>query len=217
MDSVLSVSNKNFTGNKKKLAEISRAIRKTKDHLQSQFFGICKILRKFILESSDVNTSSIRDERHCWTSSTKSKRRNISYIATVRIGWEMVVQFYGMLLLSAERPRLLWRRENSYERRFGELFKVSQSHLEHWFNIIQSQHVIKSEFISFPDNGWISSDFRKRSSKTSSFGEKVLRFSWEQNEKNDIRPSVSWFDCVLDELRIHYLSWVMILTSSNVD
>ena len=77
MDSVLSVWNQNFARDEKVLTEISRAIRKTKGHLHWQFFGICKILRRLILESSDVINSSVRDERHYWTSSTKSERRNI--------------------------------------------------------------------------------------------------------------------------------------------
>ena len=83
----------------------SRAVRKA--------IRIRQILWRIIMESSNVYTSSIRDERNCRTSCTSSKRRDISRIIAIRIGWWVVVGFYGMLLLFAKCPRLLGGRENS--------------------------------------------------------------------------------------------------------
>ena len=46
MHTVLSVSKQDLTGNRKVLAKVSRAVRKTKGHLHSQFIGIFKNLVK---------------------------------------------------------------------------------------------------------------------------------------------------------------------------
>ena len=72
-----------------------------------------KSCEDLIMESSNFNTSSIRNKWHCWKSRTKSERRNFSSSATIRIGWKKVGWFFGMLLPSAERPRPLGGRENS--------------------------------------------------------------------------------------------------------
>ena len=83
--------------------------------------GIWKILWRSIMESPNFNTSSIRDKWHRWESRSTSKRRYFSSIATMRSGWKMVVLFYGMLLFSANCPRLYGK--TPYERRFGEPVK----------------------------------------------------------------------------------------------
>ena len=65
------------------------------------------------MESSNVSTPSMRDERNCWTSCTTSNRGNISRIVAILIGWKVVDRFFEKLLLSANCPRSPGRRENS--------------------------------------------------------------------------------------------------------
>ena len=102
------------------------------------------------MEPSIFNTSWIRDKWHCWKSRTKSERRNLSSIATIRIGWKVVSFFYGMLLLSAKYPRLLsWQ----------TVKLLMKDDLENHSKVPNN---------SFWSNGWISPDFSTRSIKTSS-------------------------------------------------
>ena len=63
------------------------------------------------MDSSDVHAISLRNKRNCRTSFSTSKTRNISFIIAIWIGWQVVVRFYGMLLLSAKCPRPPGRRE----------------------------------------------------------------------------------------------------------
>ena len=66
-----------------------------------------QILWIIIMESSSSYTSTIRDKRNCRTSCTLSKRRGISRIVAIWIGWKVMVRFHGMLLLSARCPKPL--------------------------------------------------------------------------------------------------------------
>ena len=75
--------------------------------------GYWQSLQRIILESFEVYTSSFRDKWQYWKSSTKSQRRYLGLVATIRIRWKKVGWFYGMLLLSAKRPRPLGGWENS--------------------------------------------------------------------------------------------------------
>ena len=93
-------------------------------------------------------TSSIQDERYCWKSGTKSKRRYVSRTATIRIGGTMVGWIYGMLFLSAKCPRTACRWENSLWKTVWRTIQRANS--SNW------------------SNGWISPDFNTRSIKTSS-------------------------------------------------
>ena len=67
-----------------------------------------QILWRVILESPNFDTSSTRDEWHCWKSGTQSKRRNVCWLDE-----KLVVRFFGMLLLFAKCPRPPGRWENS--------------------------------------------------------------------------------------------------------
>ena len=75
------------------------------------------------MDSLNVYTLSLRNKRNCRTSFSTSKRINISCIIAVRIGRQVEVRFYGMMLLPAKCLRSPGRRENLCERRFGESFK----------------------------------------------------------------------------------------------
>ena len=75
------------------------------------------------MESSNLNTSSIRDKRHCWKSSAQSKGRHFCCIVAIRSEWKLVGRFYGMLLLLRNVQDLLRDGKTPYERRFGESFK----------------------------------------------------------------------------------------------
>ena len=133
---VQAVKNSNFSEDGKEFEKVSRAVGKTESHLHWQFTGIWQTLWRSIMESSNFNTSSIRDEWHCWKSRTQSERRNICCIVAIRLGWKMVGWFYGMLLLSATCPRPPGRCENS-------LWKTIRRNIEksnNSWNIIRFLH-----------------------------------------------------------------------------
>ena len=119
-------------------------------------------------KSPNLNTSSIRDERYCWESSTKSERRNFSSTAPIRIGWKMVGWFYGMLLLSSKCRRPPGRWENS-------LWKTNQRTIQRTNN-------------SFWNDGWRSPDFNTRPIKTSpNWQDRFARnISWVCNDRWEI-------------------------------
>ena len=89
------------------------------------------------MESPHFNTSSIRDKWHRWKSYSTSKRRHFCSTATIRIGWKVVVWLYGMLLLSAKRPRPPGRWEKLRVKDDLENHSKGQWYiLEQWLNII---------------------------------------------------------------------------------
>ena len=149
-----------FSGDGKEFTKVFRAVTKATSYIYVQSIGICKFLWWFILESPHFRTSSIRDKWHCWKRRTKSERRKFSSIATIRIGWKMVGCFCGLLLPSAKRPSPPGRRENSL-----------------WKTIWRTTQRANNSFWS---NGWISSDFRARSIKTSSIWQDSIarHLSW---------------------------------------
>ena len=118
------------------------------------------------MESSIINSSSIRTKWHCWKSRTTSERRNFSSTATIRIRWKLVGWFYGMLLLFAKD--LLADGKTPYERRFGE--------------------PLKGPVVPFGATVELSSDFTERSIKTLSIWQaililvSVLALSWSRGE-----------------------------------
>ena len=106
-------TNKDFTRDGKEFVQVLGTVTQAKSHLHRQFIRVWEILWRSIMESSNLNTSSIRDKWHCWKSDSQSEGRNISSIAQIRIGWKRVGWLYGMVLLCAICPRLPGRRENS--------------------------------------------------------------------------------------------------------
>ena len=117
MDSwILFVQNKNFR-RRKRAFKSSWSRRGNQKLLVRTIIGIWKILSISIMESSNLNISSIRDNLHCWMSRTTSERRNFSSIAT--LGMRNVHD----LLAEGKTP---------YERRFGEHSKRTNSSL--WSN-----------------------------------------------------------------------------------
>ena len=100
-------------------------VTQTESHLHRQLIGIWKIMWRSSMESPNFNTSSILDKWHRWESGSASKRRYFSSIATARIGWKVMVWFYGMLLLSAKCPRLPGRWENPVWKTFGRTAQFS--------------------------------------------------------------------------------------------
>ena len=54
--------------------------KKNKSYLYWQFIGIWKILWRTIMESSNLNTSSIPDKWYCWKCGTQNKRRDTSVV-----------------------------------------------------------------------------------------------------------------------------------------
>ena len=111
--SVESVSNQNFTGDGEEFWKFTETVAEAKSCSYVQFLIIWKVLWRIIMELSNNSTSSIRNKRNCRTSCTSSERRDISRIIAIWIGWQVVVRFYGMPLLTARWPRPHGRREIS--------------------------------------------------------------------------------------------------------
>ena len=76
--SVESVSNQNFTGDGEEFTTVHTAGAEAKSYSSVQIIWIWQVLWRFITESSNNYTSSIRDKRNWRTSCTSSKRRDIS-------------------------------------------------------------------------------------------------------------------------------------------
>ena len=110
---ILPARNKNFTGDGEESTKVSRAVTEAKRCFFGQFMGNSASPVKNIMESSNIHSFSIRNKRNCRTSYTTSKRGNISRIVAIWIGWKVVVRFDEMLLLFAECPKPLDRREIS--------------------------------------------------------------------------------------------------------
>ena len=119
MDPVISVQNKNFSGNTKELGAPNR---KPEVIVHWQFIGIWQSLWRSLLESLYVDTTQIGNKWDCWESSAQSERRYICSIVAIRSQWKLVGRFHAMPYLSAKYSRsLVWWR-TPYERRFGEPF-----------------------------------------------------------------------------------------------
>ena len=94
-------------------------------------------------------TSTHQGKWHRWKTRSASKRRYFSRIATVRIGWKVVVWLCGMLLLSAKCPRPPGR--TGKHRMKDDLENHSKGQwylLEQWSKIIRFHPEIKQEFIN---------------------------------------------------------------------
>ena len=73
------------------------------------------------MESPNIDTPSIRDEWGCRNSSTQSKRRNFSSIATIRIGWWADLMECFCYLRNVQD--IVADGKTPYVREFGEPFK----------------------------------------------------------------------------------------------
>ena len=141
MGSILSVQNRNFSADGKEFTNVSRAVGKAQSYLHWQFIGIWQILWRVILESSNFDTSSIRDEWYCWKSGTQSKRRNVGCAVAVGRGWTMVGWFCGMSLFSAIRSGPLIGQENtSWTAIWRTILRPSNSFWSSGLNIIRFLH-----------------------------------------------------------------------------
>ena len=127
--------------------KVSRTVGKAENHLHGQFFGICQILWRIIMESSNLNTSWIRDEWYSWESSTQNLRRN--FCCAIRLGWKMVGLFNGLLQLSAKCSRPPGRWENTVWKAIRRtILKDQWSRLVPWLNIIRFLHEASQGFIN---------------------------------------------------------------------
>ena len=156
--------NKDFSGDGKEFTKVLGAVTQAKSHLHWQFLGIWQILWRSIMESSNFNTSSIRNEWHCWKSRTKSERRNFNSIATLRIGWKVVGWFCGML------------------RNIQDLLSDGKTHKKDGLE----NHSKGTKFL-FWSNGWISPYFSARSIKTSSILQEsfIRNLSWVWTDRGE--------------------------------
>ena len=101
---ILSMWEQKFAGDGEESMKVSWAVAEAKSYLDERFIRIWQVLWRSIMESSNSDTSSIRDKRNCTASCTSSKRRDISLIIAIWIEWWMVVGFHEMLLLSVTCP-----------------------------------------------------------------------------------------------------------------
>ena len=159
--------NKIFTWDWRKRIKILGAVAQTDSCIHRQLDGIWESAWRFITESPHFNTSSIRDKWHRWQSRSTSNGRYVRGIATIRTRWKVVVWLYGMLPLSAKRPRSLGRWENAI-----------------WKTIWR---IIRRANNTFWSDSWISSYFTERSGKNSSIWknysqESFLVVSWSRGE-----------------------------------
>ena len=168
MDSILSVQNKDFTRDGENFVKILGAVAKTQNYFYGQFIGIWSILWRSLLESLHVYTTSTPDKWHRWKSRTKSERRYFGTIATIRIGWEIVGWFFGMLLLSATCPRPPGRGRYSVWKTIRWTFQTAND--------------------SFWSNGWMPSDFTARLVRTSSIWQESTAWylSWARIDRGRI-------------------------------
>ena len=160
MDLILSVQNKICTWDGKKLIKILGTVASTKSWENVQLDGIWESMWGFVMESPHFNASSIRDKWHRWKSRPTSKGRYVSGIATVRIGWEVVVRFYWMPWQSAKRSRPPSTRENAVRK---TIWRTTQRANNNFWSI-----------------GWISSVFTATSVKNSSIWQEsaTWNLSW---------------------------------------
>ena len=99
-NTVVSVQNKNFSGDEKEFPTLSWAVWKAKSHLHWQFMGTWQILWRFIMESSYFNTSSVWDEWYCWKAARRIKEVTFAVLlqsGLVKIGgrnpWNAIAIF----------------------------------------------------------------------------------------------------------------------------
>ena len=71
----------------KNLRKLTETVAEAKSYSYVQFIRIWQALWRIIMESSNKNSSSIRDNQNCRTSRTSSNRRDISRIIAIWIGW----------------------------------------------------------------------------------------------------------------------------------
>ena len=72
---------------RRRITKVPKAVAEAKSFSYVQFIKIWQVLWRITMESSNNNTSSIRDKRNCRTSCTSNKRRDISRIIAISIGW----------------------------------------------------------------------------------------------------------------------------------
>ena len=153
---------------RKKFVKVLGTVTQAKTFWYVQFIGVWKFLWRSIMESSNNNTSSIRDKWHRRKSSAQSKWRCVCSIATIRSGWELVGRFYGMLHFSARCPR--HGSKTSYARRFGEPFKgpvIPFRAMVEYYQISARDHSRPHQFGKkflpglFLGHAWIAAEFGK--------------------------------------------------------
>ena len=116
--------NKSFAGGGEESTKISRAVTKAQSYLVWQFIRMWQILWRFIMESSNVHTISLRNKRNCRTSYTTSKRgEHQPYYCNLdwtKSGWSDSMECCCYLRNDQD---LMADGKTPYERRFGESIK----------------------------------------------------------------------------------------------
>ena len=123
MDTIITVWNLIFSGDGKEFTKVSLADGQAESHLHWPFIRIWLLLWRFIMESPNFNTSSIRDEWDFWKRGTQSRRRNVCCICCNQAWlkwWADSTECYCFLRNVQD---LLADGKIPYERRFGEPFQ----------------------------------------------------------------------------------------------
>ena len=162
-DSILSVQNKILTWDEEMLVKILWTVTQTECCIHRQLDGIWESMWRFIMKSHHFNTSSIRDTWHRWKSRSRSKRRYICSILTLRTGRKVVVWQWNAIAIC-----------ETFGRREDATWKTI------WRTIQRTNHSLWS-------NGWVSSCLTEISGKNSSIWQKNISFLawlWPDRVKN---------------------------------
>ena len=137
----------------KEFNKLSRSVWKVDIHLLTIHKTLANFEWRLIMESSNFDTSSIRNEWHCSKSGAKSEGKNICSIIAIWIGWKMLGWFHGVVLPSVKCSRPIGRWEDTSWVTIGRTFA-------------------KGPIIPLRANCWMSSDLCERPVKTPSFWER---------------------------------------------
>ena len=155
-DSIPSVQNKKFSGDRKDFTKVPRAVAKTKSYKNGQFrwnlSNLVKIYHGIIEHQhrTDPRRMVLLKKRYA------EKRKDLQQYCR-NLDWKVVGWFYGMLLQSAKCPRPPGRRENST---WKAIWRTTQRDNNPFWN-----------------NGWRSSYFNVRFTKTSSIWQESI--TWD--------------------------------------
>ena len=145
MDSILSVQNKNVSGDGKLFTKVSRAVTEARSHFYWQFLGIWQSPWRVVLEPLHIYMSTIWDEWHCWKSGTQNKGRDRLLYCCIQawmkngglILWNAVAIMPNVqdLLADGWIPHPISSRDQSRLDQFGKTFSWNIHRISCWSQV----------------------------------------------------------------------------------